>query len=254
MQEFSALYSPESNGKAERLNRTLLDMSRTMVVAAAALPNKNGLLAEAVNFSNHLCNRMFTSAGNYKDMPPFECITREKPDLSNIRIFGGKAYAHIPKAKRQGKFERRADKGFCAGVGFRSGYRVFVPELHALIISKDVDFDDTNATVRTPADIEPVDELWDIQESCDKVAPQPIPSVSSMKSVPSMNDTVPTVSAMDLTHVPNLRRSSRTVRPPLKYTPNNSAMVLALVHQMGSEDPHVPLTYKQAVECSEREK
>ena len=121
VQEFSATYSPESNVKAERLNRTLLDMSHTMVVAAAALPNKNRLWAEAVNFSSHLRNRTFTSAGNYKDMTPFECITGEKPDLSNIRKFGAKTNAHIPKAKRQGEFERRADKGFCVGVGSGSG-------------------------------------------------------------------------------------------------------------------------------------
>ena len=129
-----------------------------------------------------------------------------------------------------------------------------MPQLHAVIISGDVEFDDTIATVSTPADIEAADQLWDIEESCDKVTPQPIPSVSRMEPVPSMIDAVPTVSAMDLTHVSNLRRSSRTVRPPLKYTPDDSAMILALVHQMGNENPHVTLTYNQAVEYSEREK
>ena len=118
VQEFSVPYSPDSNGKAERI---------TMIVAAAALPNKNQLWAEAVNFSNHLRNHMFTSAGNYKDMSPFEYITGEDPDLSNSRKCEGKADDHIPKAKQQGKFERRADREFCVGVGSGSGYRVFVP-------------------------------------------------------------------------------------------------------------------------------
>ena len=37
--KWCSAYSPESNGKAERLNRTLLDMARTMLIGAQHLPN-----------------------------------------------------------------------------------------------------------------------------------------------------------------------------------------------------------------------
>ena len=64
--ELTSAYSPESNGKAERLNRTLLDMARTMLLSVPHLPKKKHMWAEAVNASCFLRNRMFTSASNEK--------------------------------------------------------------------------------------------------------------------------------------------------------------------------------------------
>ena len=48
-------YSPESNGISERLNRTLLDMARTMLFGAN-LPSK--LWTEAVSTAVYLKNRL----------------------------------------------------------------------------------------------------------------------------------------------------------------------------------------------------
>lgn len=57
--EVTTAFSPESNGRAERLNRTLMYIARTMMVA----PNKQEyavLWAEAVNTANHIQNRLVT--------------------------------------------------------------------------------------------------------------------------------------------------------------------------------------------------
>lgn len=83
--ELSAPYSPESNGKAERLNRTLLDMARTMLIDAEHLPNHRRLWAEAVNNANFLRNRMFTTAASDPDKTPYELIMGKKPSLAHVR-------------------------------------------------------------------------------------------------------------------------------------------------------------------------
>ena len=59
---YTTPYSPESNGKAKRLNRPLNDMTRSMMTW---LPNsawKKKMWAKAVCTASHIRNRVYTSA------------------------------------------------------------------------------------------------------------------------------------------------------------------------------------------------
>ena len=94
MLETTVRYSPEQNGAAERLNRTLLDKVRPML-EDAHLPKS--LWAEALATANYLRNRSPVSGC---DKTPIELLTGIKPDVSHLRIFGTSCYAHIPKQLR----------------------------------------------------------------------------------------------------------------------------------------------------------
>lgn len=113
--QLSPPHSPESNGKAERLNRTLLDMARTMLLDASNIPNHKVLWAEAVNTANYIRNRLYSSASNDPNKTPYEMVMGSKPNLSHFPTFGSRAFVHIPKAKRKGKFDKRAEQRFCVG-------------------------------------------------------------------------------------------------------------------------------------------
>ena len=116
-------YTPEQNGKAERLNRTLLDKVRCML-QESKLP-KN-LWAEAVNTANYLRNRSPISSCD--TMTPWELFYGNKPDVSNLRVFGADAYVHIPEHQRD-KLSSRSIQGKMIGYASNSkGWRILLPD------------------------------------------------------------------------------------------------------------------------------
>ncbi len=75
--------TPEQNGVAERMNRTLVEATRAMLVAAN-LPHR--FWAEALSTATYLRNRSPTKA--VSGMTPFEAWTGEKPRVDGLRAFG----------------------------------------------------------------------------------------------------------------------------------------------------------------------
>lgn len=142
--ELRSACSPESKRKAERLNRTLLDMARTMLIGAPHLPKKNQMWAEAVNAACHIRNRVFSTASTAPTMTLYELMMKKKPNLSHLKIFGSNAYFHIPKAKRKGKFSQRARVGYLAWFESGKSFRVYLPKEDRVVVSRDVSIDDVN--------------------------------------------------------------------------------------------------------------
>lgn len=70
--ELTTPYSPESNGKAERLNRTLLDCARSMMILILFNDN-DGLWSEAINTENILGYRLSSKLCPQK-FTPYEVI------------------------------------------------------------------------------------------------------------------------------------------------------------------------------------
>jgi transposase InsO family protein len=91
-------YTPQQNGKAERLNRTLQERARAMI-AASGLPDS--YWEEAVLAANYVCNRSPTASS---DKTPWELFFNSKPNVSNLRIFGSTAYVRVPSDVRS-KFD-----------------------------------------------------------------------------------------------------------------------------------------------------
>ena len=134
--EFTVPYSPQQNGKAERLNRTLLEKARPMLIEAG-LPKS--LWAEAITTANYLRNRSPVSG---LAATPLELFTGIKPNVSHLRIFGARAYAHTPSALRT-KLDPVCKPGrFIGYASNRKGYKILLDN-GTTITSRDVTFDET---------------------------------------------------------------------------------------------------------------
>ena len=115
-------YAPQSNGIAERFNRTLQDDARTML-NDAKLPST--FWPFAILHSSHTRNRLPHS--HLKRITPFEKLTGEKPKLDQYTVFGCKVMVHIPAGKRHGKFEAHSKPGIFLGYPFDSnGFHALV--------------------------------------------------------------------------------------------------------------------------------
>ena len=74
---------------------------------------------------------------------PVELVTGERPDLSNLRVFGCPAYIHIDVSLRN-KFGDKAWKGTFVGYAFDSlALLIYNPVTRHVIRSKNVVFDET---------------------------------------------------------------------------------------------------------------
>lgn len=137
--EFTAPYTPQQNGKAERDNRTLIESARTMLLAKS-LPKF--LWAEACSTAVYLMNRAGASSVK-SQATPYEMWFGIKPDLKHLRIFGSEAYVNVPKQFLT-KLDPRAKKMILVGYeSSSSNYRVFDPVTKKITVSRDVTFRET---------------------------------------------------------------------------------------------------------------
>ena len=88
--------TPEQNGVAEQMNRTLVETMQSMLIYAK-LPH--AFWAEAISTAVYLRNRSPTKV--LKDMTPFEAWMKQKPCVEHLRVFGCDAYAHVAKDERK---------------------------------------------------------------------------------------------------------------------------------------------------------
>ena len=87
--EFTIPKTPEQNGVAERMNRTLEECVRSML-SESNLPKS--FWAESISTATYLRNRCPTNA--LVGMTPYEAWTGDKPNVEHLRVFGCIAYAH----------------------------------------------------------------------------------------------------------------------------------------------------------------
>ncbi|CAH0715205.1 unnamed protein product, partial [Brenthis ino] len=131
--EYTAPYSPQSNGVAERMNRTLYNNARTQLIETQ-LPKH--LWTEAILCSAYQLNRCPSSSINFKTP---EEIFRGTTDLSKLKCFGSKCWAVI--LPRQGKFDERSRETRMVGYG-QNGYRLWDSKTNEIIVSRDVKFNE----------------------------------------------------------------------------------------------------------------
>lgn len=81
--QMTTRYTPQQNGVAERLNRTIIEKARSMLRSKHL---DNSFWADAVACACYLMNR--TSTKGLSNMTPQEAWTGFKPTVSHLRVFG----------------------------------------------------------------------------------------------------------------------------------------------------------------------
>jgi hypothetical protein len=98
----SVAYCPQSNEKAERLNRTLVEKARCMLISANTNIN---LLSAAIDTANYL--RKSSPSSPLNGMTPYEAFHNKKPKINHLIIFGSDAN-QLELTNARDKFEPTA--------------------------------------------------------------------------------------------------------------------------------------------------
>ena len=192
--ELTVPHSPEQNGIAERMNRTLMESARSMM-AHAGVSNK--YWAEAIATGAYLRNRVPSSVIK-EGKTPYEQWYGKRPCISHLKVFGCIAYAHIPSVHRQ-KLDIKSQKLRFFGYSKESkGYRLLDEGSMKVIVRRDVIFNEadfgcsasTESTCKSPLNTIEVDSHVDTED---------VEHVDEQESQE------------------NRRRSERRRQPPIRY-------------------------------------
>ncbi|MCH97475.1 retrovirus-related pol polyprotein from transposon tnt 1-94, partial [Trifolium medium] len=107
------------NGLAERRNRSILNMARSMV-KQKQLPKR--FWAEAVSTAVYILNR---------------CPTKRLIDKVSEEVFGSLCYKHVPEARRK-KLDDKSEPMIFVGYHRTGAYRLYNPITNKVEISRDV--------------------------------------------------------------------------------------------------------------------
>lgn len=145
----STVNTPQQNGVAERVNRTIVEKIRCMLLDADL--DKN-FWVEALMTAAYILNRI-PCKGSGK-VSPEELWTNKKPIIGFMKVFGCRAFAQINANKRT-KLDRKSSEyifvGYCEHA---KAYRLFDKRTKSVIISRDVTFLESKGEKVTDLDIE----------------------------------------------------------------------------------------------------
>ena len=131
--ELTIPHTPQQNGISERLNRTLVESARAMLIHSG-LPKS--FWAEAISTASYIRNRTQTSS--LKDTTPYEMWYGRKPDLGNMKVFGCEAHILLDDSQR-GKLDPKTKKMMFVGYSLsHKGYRLYDPDRKKVYVRRDV--------------------------------------------------------------------------------------------------------------------
>jgi len=159
LHQTSCPYTPQQNGVAERKNRHLMEVARSMMFQTN-VPKRHW--SDAVISACYLINRIPTRV--LSDQSPFEVLNKTKPRLDHLRVFGCLSFVLIPGEMRN-KLEAKSTRAMFIGYSTtQKGYKCFDPQRRRVIVSRDVKFMES----RGYYDEKRWDELKDLSQSTDK--------------------------------------------------------------------------------------
>jgi len=135
IRQFYVPHTPQQNGVAERMNRTLLEKTRVMQSTAGLTKS---FWAEAVKTASYVINQSPSTAIDLKT--PMEMWNGKPIDYSSLHIFGCLVYVMYNSQERS-KLDPKSRK--CIFLGYADnvkGYRLWDPTAHKVVVSRDVIF------------------------------------------------------------------------------------------------------------------
>ena len=192
-------YCPQSNGIAERLNRTIMEIAEPMRTHAN-LPRQ--YWSVFVFHAVYLLNRRPHSALSGKT--PFEAWWGRKPNLTHLRVAGCDAWALNPPAKRSTQ-DTRARRGIFVGYApTQKAYRLWDPAKNTMIVSRSVLFDESSFTFgRAHQPPQP-----------SAILPMHVGPSDAMHSAPVPCDDLPTITPTNHRHDAGSNRTSGSGNQP----------------------------------------
>jgi len=200
----TAAYSPQSNGVAERINRTLFDMVCPMLDSSGA-PLE--LWSEALHTACYIRNRLPSRLLNGRC--PHEAWTGSKPNVAHIRKFGSLVCCHIPKKSGRKKLDDKALRTYLVGYQSNGIYRVYHPETKSIRITRDLTIHETEF-INARHTVKP-SRLFHISDN------EEAASQSEITSSPILEDSITVMPPNAPTPVPTEATNADTARPRLNY-------------------------------------
>ncbi|KAG2878814.1 hypothetical protein PC115_g22966 [Phytophthora cactorum] len=153
-QQTTVPYAHQTNGTAERAIRTIVTIGRSMLHHAKL---DKCFWAEAAMTAIYVKNRLPSPKIEHKT--PFEIVYKSKPSVKHMRVFGCRTYILTPKEKRL-KWDPKARAGLFLGYEEVSkAYRLYDIEAGQVVISRDVNFDESAFGLSPRISDEDVDDL-----------------------------------------------------------------------------------------------
>ncbi|GJT41749.1 retrovirus-related pol polyprotein from transposon TNT 1-94 [Tanacetum coccineum] len=138
--EFTAPYSPQQNGIAERKNRTLKEMVTAMLISSGMSQDMWG---EAILTATYLLNKI---PRKEKEETPYELWMGRKPSYQYLRVWGCLAKVAVPTPKAQKIGPKSVDCIFIGYAKKSTAYRFIVHESKNPDIQKNTIMESRNAS------------------------------------------------------------------------------------------------------------
>lgn len=237
--------TPQQNGLAERMNRTILERVRCMLSNANL---SKSFWGEAVHTACYLINRSPSTAIDFKT--PEEKWSGKAPSYSHLRIFGCPAYIHVNEGKLEPRSRKAIFLGYPEGV---KGYKVWLTGSGGggkAVISRDVVFQEDSMlkNADNQPDTSQMHEKPDqrVQLEVERVTPAR-PNDEDQSYTQPLQDEEPS-SSYNLVR----DRERRQIRPPQRF---GYADLIAYALNMELDDQGTdPSNYKEAIAGKDKDK
>ena len=131
-------YTPQHNGMAERANRTIIEMTRCLLLQSNMAAEWWGEAVVTAACSTNCLPSLAKSRSS-----PIQLLLKIKPNPQAMKPFGCRAWALKPKANREEKFDAIAwDGAFIGYTNDMSSYRILRHSDQKIINSRQVLFDE----------------------------------------------------------------------------------------------------------------
>lgn len=119
----SPAYEHQLNGSAERCIQTLMDRARCLRCKSGLSKQFWSEIVQAAKYIQYIGNRLLSSS-TYERLCPYEIFFRKKLCISNLRVYGSKAFVHIPDELRKTQ-DDKSREGMLVGYS-DVGYRILI--------------------------------------------------------------------------------------------------------------------------------